>query len=558
MHIHFLHTAGPADNCARYLKAFYKDQSTKNCNVAEDQWPPPAHVANIHKFIRLAMVMADETFRKGKPDDSPKRKRRINERVDERLKQENPNSIELKNILKVGNQTINKVLVEGAPGSGKSTLSLHMCHQWAVGELFDGFKLVILVRLRDPNVHKAKDITDLLPRDWNEATADWIKERAGEGVLWVLDGWDELPNQYQRWFLGLIKGSELVGSSFIITSRPVSSIALQGLVSSRIVILGFDQENLKEYFKSVLNDGNRADDLIQRISRNPTIEGTCYLPLNASIIVYLYKQNSEYTLPDTQYEIFAKLVCNCITRHLRKIGPSNYFACNCMKSNHESDPIASLDELSTEDECKHAFERLCEIAYTGIMKDPSEVVFELDSRVNTLGLLETVESLVDDKPSLSYNFLHLSIQELLAAIHMATKLSIYEQTERFTALFGKEARFAAVFQFFAAKTQLKNPEIAKVVEQVAESRNRALLLSLIHCLFEANDSGLYTAVVQKLSYKLDLSSTRLNPADCYSLGCFLTHCKDFKVHLARCNIGDGGCKALFGRQRDYSGIRILE
>ena len=233
------------------------------------------------------------------------------------------------------------MLVEGAPGSGKSTLSLHICHQWAVEKLFQKFKLVILVRLRDPNIHKAieeqllhnpkvlkaKVIADIvLPtKPWTKAIGNWIAESDGTSILFVLDGWDELPKQHQRWFLDIFElGSELPGSSFVITSRPVSSTDLGNVVSSRIVILGFNEKNLREYFKSVLNNQERrANDLIEKIHRNPRIEGSCYLPLNASILVYLYKYNGEYKLPDTQYEIFTKLVCNCITRHLWKMEPIN-------------------------------------------------------------------------------------------------------------------------------------------------------------------------------------------------------------------------------------------
>ena len=166
--------ANPVDACAKELKDFYKAQNQSNYNTAEDQWPPPSHVADIHKFIRLAMIRAEDKIRQGQPDDSTKRKREIDERVDKPYKEKD--SIELENIFTIEDQTINKVLVEGAPGSGKSTLSLHICHQWAVGKLFKEFKLVILIRLRDPNVHKAKAIADLLPKGkwWTEATADEI------------------------------------------------------------------------------------------------------------------------------------------------------------------------------------------------------------------------------------------------------------------------------------------------------------------------------------------------------------------------------------------------
>ena len=39
------------------------------------------------------------------------------------------------------------VLVEGAPGSGKTTLCWYICQQWAKGKLFQQFSYVLMVVL---------------------------------------------------------------------------------------------------------------------------------------------------------------------------------------------------------------------------------------------------------------------------------------------------------------------------------------------------------------------------------------------------------------------------
>ncbi len=89
------------------------------------------------------------------------------------------------------------VLIEGAPGSGKSTLALHICQEWAEGKLFD---IAILVRLRDPLI-KAKTIKYILPCRNSTLACQIVAKISGadgEGVLWVLDGWDELPSDLPR------------------------------------------------------------------------------------------------------------------------------------------------------------------------------------------------------------------------------------------------------------------------------------------------------------------------------------------------------------------------
>ena len=457
-----------------------------------------------------------------------------------------------------------KVLIEGAPGCGKSTLALHICQQWADGKLFQEYRQIVLVRLREQAVQNAKNITDILPQG-NKTMGREVEEELtacnGKEVLFVLDGWDELPKSAPGRLIirNILENTHLYDSSVIITSRPTSSASLHHIVNSRIEILGFTKGELKQYFAKCLeNNIKNVETLLQRIQENPVVAGSCYLPLNASILVHLFKFSNE--LPNTQFGIFSSLIRNCMFRHLRK------------STQYDISGIKSLDDLPQKIKCP--FKKVCVIAYEGVMKD--RIVFDLDRDFNTLGLLQGVESFTDCGMSHSYNFLHLSIQELLAAFHMATQLSSSEQVAQFRELFGR-ARFSAVFQFYAAKTSLQTPGIQDVVveaidkclddKEVAEltphsdtdsdsdsnssdsSSNKEpqpLILSLIHCLYEAKDKALCELVIKQFNdLNLSLQYVTLNPADCLAVGYFLTHCRQFKVDLSFCSIDGDGCKTLF-------------
>ena len=167
---------------------------------------------------------------------------------------------------------------------------------------------------------------------------------------------------------------------------------------------------------------------------------------------------------------------------------------------------------------------------------------------------------------------------------MATQLEDSQQIEQFRKLFGR-ARFSAVFRFYVAKTKMQTPGIDGIVieavkkclqhkkatqltsdSSVSDSNSsvsdfghkpQPLLLSLLHCLFEAQDSTLCRLVVKELNLKLNLKDISLNPADCLSVGYFLTHCKDFTVNLRSCSIGDDECKTLF-RRSEVHNLQILE
>ena len=509
----------------------------------DTQWPPP--VDDKHKVFRLEIVEAKRKIRRTGVESDWVRYKTI-DKVDKVAQQRDP--VELKDIFsKIEGQP--NVLMEGAPGSGKSTLSFHIRHEWAKGELFQDYKLVILIKLRDLIVHNAKSVADLLQGVIREVhVAEEIMASKGEGILFILDGWDELPvgKPGHSVILDLIKGDELWKSSIITTSRPTSSAILHEHVSLRAEILGFSKSELRSYFEFCLKDKPKdVDDLLKRIKDNPIIEGICYLPLNASILVHLFIcGNSE--LPNTQYGIFSDLICNCIYRYLRRTQP---VATDIPK-------IKSLSKLPQS--VKSDFQRLCELAYDGIMKD--EVIFHLEQPdFVTLDLLQKVESF--DRyggMSYSYNFLHLSIQELLAAYHIATKLTDDDQAEKFKEMYNNP-RFSAVFQFYAAITKLKTPEIKDVVVQVAKGcavddpnhTDIALFLSLLHCLYEAQDSSLCKLVADQLKSKLKLGDTTLSLAECFSLQYFLKHLENFDVDLNSCSIDEDKCKALFKPDQVY-------
>ncbi len=89
------------------------------------------------------------------------------------------------------------ILIKEPPVSGKTTLAWHICQEWEPGKLFSEFGLVVYVHLRDPAIQVARSIADLPRRDDKMALTE-LKAKDGEGVLFVLDGWDKLPEDLPR------------------------------------------------------------------------------------------------------------------------------------------------------------------------------------------------------------------------------------------------------------------------------------------------------------------------------------------------------------------------
>ena len=525
---------GVLNSYAQYLRGRY---SARLPTFLTLQWPPPP----TKKVFNLAMIMKESIQRPSLDEEIVRLTLRGN--VDDIVARKA--SVKLENIFEHDRAKQRFILVEGAPGAGKSTLAWHICQKWECGELFQEFRVVIFVQLRDPAIQEAKSLVDLLPVENETIASDVVAQISrcrGQGILFIVDSWDELPVQYHRYsiFERLICYPESLNlhlSTLLITSRPIASGKLQPLVSSRLEIVGFTKSEVKEYFDNALGGGILVQKLQDQLAERPVIEAACYLPLNAAIISHLFLDYQ--TLPNTLHGVFTSLVVSCITRHLTKLsGKGTWDDLPC---------IESLDKLPPEVE--NDFCHICILAYQGIVKN--QVTFSsqdlqpfqpsFSSQLNTLSLIQGTESF---QRSILYNVLHLQIQELLAAFHIS-KLPPSEQVKIFKNLFG-ESRFAAVFEFYVAFSKLETEGIREIVPGIVKGSTygyKGDLVSLLRCLYEAQDFSLCGYVVSLLGGKLDLSCASLSPVDCLSVGYFLrctclTTTGNFEVDLRDCFLDD--------------------
>ena len=101
-------------------------------------------------------------------------------------------SLEIDDLCKLDDKT---VVLEGKAGSGKTTLTRHICQQWAEGKLFHDVELLIHLTLADPALWSAKSLKDMIPYSSAETIADYIVEQQGKRCCFILDGWEDLPGE---------------------------------------------------------------------------------------------------------------------------------------------------------------------------------------------------------------------------------------------------------------------------------------------------------------------------------------------------------------------------
>ena len=228
--------------------------------------------------------------------------------------------VKLEEIFQLDEEKRKVILIEGAPGSGKSTLSWDICQRWGAGKLFQEFEAVVLVRVRDPEAQKTCEIVGLLPaqdRSMAESVAAEIVACRGRKVLFVIDGWDEggssLPETSAiRRLIQLElcwQENPLYESSVIVTSRLIASGDLQPLASSRIEIVGFTPAELRQYFSECLKGDCRAvDKLLDRIPRAPRGRRELLSPFECSH----YCSPLPFRRPDYSQHTVWNLLCSSV------------------------------------------------------------------------------------------------------------------------------------------------------------------------------------------------------------------------------------------------------
>ena len=364
------------------------------------------------------------------------------------------------------------VLMEGAPGIGKSTLAWELCRKWEELSCMQQYSLVVLLRLREQRVQQISEVSQLFisyESKHKKSLVEEVSESQGSGVLFILDGFDELPKALQKegFLLDLIRGDVLPASTVLVTSRPSATAQLLTSCSPKhIEILGFTQESVNAYASSIFSSKpEKLKKFLDSISagENPAINSLMYVPLNAAIIVQIYLDcKSDALLPHTLTELYTLLCLTILNRDLK------------IRVDKFEDLPADLHKQ---------FLHLSQIAFVGILDE--EVIFHsLPSDFSHFGFLDAVSALYGGG-RVSYNFLHLTLQEFFAAYHIShlgsSGLEVFKQH-------GKDKRWNVVWRFVAGLTKFEHYKGHMDSDLFIESREDSetkISLFTIQCLFEA-------------------------------------------------------------------------
>ena len=459
------------------------------------------------------------------------------------------------------------ILIEGAPGIGKTILCKEIAYRWACKDLLQGDKIVLLVFLRDPTIQNMKSVESLVQYMYrsrfddevfkiSKAYAAYLINTAGVNVTIILDGVDELSHM-NEFILDLIYKNILPLSRIVVSSRPVALKVLQQIADVKVEILGFTEENRQTFIKNELKgNSNKLDKLKSYLKENSIIDQLCYIPFILSLLVRIAKEYKE--LPKSQTEVYSKFIIYTISRFLQKL--------NSLKH-----AVSDLDELPLQ--FKGYFLEICKYAYNALQCD--KIVFtanEIKTDFPTfadasgswsgLGLLKAA-SFDENNDCVSYNFLHLSIQEYLAAYYITT-LNTNQQivilrncffVEKYLKMWimysGLSERPLALMHFLSGNNTLiftlsRLFSMDKISKDIIQSKIKCLYL--FQCLSEIKYSKLHDLVsVLFEKGRLNLSNYIMMPKDIDTLIYILDRSATTQwneLNLSHCHISETGCHQL--------------
>ena len=408
------------------------------------------------------------------------------------------------------------ILVEGRPGSGKTTLVHKIIKDWRLGEVLTKSELTFLVILRLlNNKRQDKSLISILeefysdPGELNRIEST-ITKKDGQGICFVLDGLDEFcfENKEKSVILKLLERKLLPRSMIIVFSRPsATALVKKDCIDQQIEVFGFSKEQISQYIDNFPfeienyfseNSVIKANELKEYVHSHPNIHDMCYLPIHAAMICFLF-QLSKKRLP-TQTSVYEEFTLSIIYRLLASQE-------SCLALN-------SLKDLKG----AHAqyFKDLCHLAYEMTIKSKQVISSQelqdwLGGRGSLteeagLGLLTICPTLQKTGIHQNYAFLHLTFQEFLAAYYIANYL---DESQQIQLLDEHSHHMRTVWRFCSG---LVNFEHCKLMLYSLLKSGSSTLYELYYYAFESQQKCICDEVLTYKNQELNIYDM-LTPTD---------------------------------------------
>ncbi|MEQ2245233.1 hypothetical protein ILYODFUR_025463 [Ilyodon furcidens] len=466
-------------------------------------------------------------------------------------------------------QPIRTVMTKGVAGIGKTVLTKKFTLDWAEDKAHQNIQFIFPFTFGELNVLKEKkfSLVDLVHHFFTETKEICSFEHFQ--VLFIFDGLDEsrLPLDFHNkeiltdvtestsvdvLLTNLIRGKLLPSALLWITTRPAAANQIPpecvGMVTE---VRGFTDPQKEQYFRKRFRDEKQASRIISHMKTSRSLHIMCHIPvfcwITATVLEDVLETREGGELPNTLTEMFIHfLVVQTKVKKVKYDGGS------------ETDPHWSPESRKMiESLGKLAFDQLQKGNLIFYESDLTECGIDIRAASVYSGVFTQIfreeRGLYQDKV---FCFVHLSVQEFLAALHVhqtfinhgvnliGTQKNMYLTSRLFnkpnlTSLHQSAVDKAlespnghldlflcyllglsvetnqTLLRGLLTKTGSSSQTNLETVQYIKEKINKNLSaeksINLFHCLNELNDRSLVQVIKQSLSSG-SLSTDKRSPA----------------------------------------------
>ncbi len=339
--------------------------------------------------------------------------------------------------------TPKRILIRGRAGIGKTTLSKKIVYDYTQqGQWRDHFDWLVWIPLR---TLKGKTHCNWMTLFYEtyfqshpkghalaEKLAHHIREKARERTLFVLDGWDEVAQEWGEQEPMSVFLQELLNQpAVLVTSRPYVELKRALPMDLELETIGFSTENVTAYLdNSAIMPVLQAQQMKRFIQTNPFIQGLANVPIQLDALCYSWDEikrlQQAASGPATVTSLYQAIMNKLWRKDILRLGKQEGG-----KLLTESQVNALQSSFRIEKLVRAEQNFLTTLAFTGLQRNQIEfhqrdlhamidqleregkdLPITLEANLKKLSFLHTDEA---EREQHSSHFMHLTFQEFFAA-----------------------------------------------------------------------------------------------------------------------------------------------